>query len=600
LTECEEANQNTQKEANKYAKVIKNELYRMLSVPIMVYIIYNAYYMFFFKDCYSEQKKTDENGKNIYIHSCTPGEKGGCFTPIFPDWEALFHSVEKGKLNYFFEFIFKPVKMLYTLLNAFKAFFRKSMPLFGVVKDQVPYVFFFWTVSHVYVFLQSYGAKILSVMYGLLYLNVPDVELMSGFTLQSLTKTIITIFFGLTFLKDFADIRLFGDDNPTTTTGGTEPSPPVQGDAGVSGGAPPVPPGPDGKKPGMFSKMKSGISGAFASMTEKKTWKEWLFIPAGALMTVIKWISAILFWVFKYIISIGLTTFSMFITLVYFAWVSIFGLTTFATPIQGAGDKIDLIHRVMYTKLCDNDKDDLFKYSVKSLFFFGIYFLTEFIIIHNLLKGMKKFRDMPAPAPPQDPNMSSKKDTTANNLAVKSFMIIVYGILLVIIGLWCAYKFKFQMPDVVRAYKEQDDDNRDKRFDYACNEPDAIERESKNSVIKTIMKSDAINKAFIQEFNTKTAGMFKPSALAGFINKMGEYKDKLNEGINSVISKAKEFKDSAKDSFKRPDSRNSSTDFTASEIMKASAKANYDNFKNSIPTIPNMFAKKGGEEPEVL
>ena len=60
LEACEKANQVIQKECEQYAKVIKNEIYRLFTIPIFVYIIYNAYYLLFFKDCYGQSKTVDE------------------------------------------------------------------------------------------------------------------------------------------------------------------------------------------------------------------------------------------------------------------------------------------------------------------------------------------------------------------------------------------------------------------------------------------------------------------------------------------------------------------------------------------------------------
>jgi hypothetical protein len=356
--------------------------------------------------------------------------------------------------------------------------------------------------------------------------------------------------------------------------------------------------GPEEKKGGKVLDA-SGLKEKFGNMKNKftafvddNTWTKWLFIPSGALMTVIKWICAILYWVFKYIISVGLTTFSMFIAVVYFAWVFLFGASSYTTPNQSMSDKIDLINRVMYTKLCDNEKDSTLKYTVKSFFFFCIYFLVEGVIIHNLMKGMNEFKNMPKPNIPVSPSLSQKTNHSieSNNLAIKSFMIIVYSILISIVGLWMIYKFKYRMPDEIRGYKPGADDSINKTFVFD-NTTDEYEEQSKNNVWKTLIRSDALNKIHIQEFKDKTAGMSAPSMVAGFISKMGEYSDKLNAGVNSMMSKVSEFKSSFSSGQKDPTQQ-----FKMTDVLKANFKYHTQNMKQSLPSLPKMPRMFGSKE----
>jgi hypothetical protein len=97
------------------------------------------------------------------------------------------------------------------------------------------------------------------------------------------------------------------------------------------------------------------------------------------------------------------------------------------------------------------------------------------------------------------------------------------------------------MPDLIRGYKPDADDSINKTFVFD-NTMDSYEDESKNSVWKTLYKSDSLNKNHIQEFKEKTAGMAASSMIAGFITKIGDYSDKLNKGVNTMISKAKDFR----------------------------------------------------------
>jgi hypothetical protein len=92
------------------------------------------------------------------------------------------------------------------------------------------------------------------------------------------------------------------------------------------------------------------------------------------------------------------------------------------------------------------------------------------------------------------------------------------------------------MPEIVSAYKNRPkiDDTLDKRFKYDCESNGVYEEVSKNSISKVFMKSDTINEAFIEEFNTKTAGLKAPSTFSIFVKKMGEYTDKIGNVIGET------------------------------------------------------------------
>lgn len=577
LIECEQENQNIKNECGHYARTIKNEIYRLFVIPIILYITYNAYYIFFFKDCLSLPKETDSTGKNYFRHTCSPeaNGSGGPLTPIFPDWELSFHSMEKHKTDYFFEFLFKPLKIFYTLLNTIKTFFRKSIDG-TAIKDKVPYIFFLVTFVYIYGFIQSNSKQIIETLYSLAQFNTPDMELSKGLFLSSIAQGIIVIYFAFSFLDKFAGIRIFSDDE-STQGGGDEGQ--EQGDeekedeqdeekeeqqekeAKISGGAEgdDAEGDDDGEKENKgdnakttASRFKEGIKNGFNKLRSlsSKTWISWLFIPSGALMTVIKWISAILYWIFKYIISVGLTTLSMYIVVFYFAYMFLFGASYYTTPTQGANDKIDLMFRVMYTKLCDTKNDTILKYVVKTVFFFCIYFLVEGVIIHNLLKGMNNFKNMTTPSPIHSSPLKKTNDKiNSNNLAVKSGMIILYGLIIAVVALWCAYKFMYRMPTLVQSYKPGASELVNKTFVFD-NKTDDYETQSQNKMWKVLIKSDSLNQAHIDDFTKKTAGMEPPTSfISGFISTIGDYSDKFTDTLNSVSSKLGEYKDSMKNGF---------------------------------------------------
>jgi hypothetical protein len=556
LSKCEKENLSKHQESKYYANIIKKELYQLFTIPIIVYMVYNIFYLFFFKDCYSVTYTTDENGKNTYKHRCEGGEKGGCFTPIFPDWETMFHNVELHNTDFILEFIFKPAKMYYTIINSVKAIFRKEIG--GVVlKDKFPYLFLLLTYRYVNKFIEKNGGKIVKTIETLLYFKIPDFKFgKDPKAFYSYAKTITMFFFGISFLKNF-----FGVDpmkqleefmkRKEEDQGGQGDEENEDMEEGFMGGD-------DGQpvKKSSFSKAAAAVGNAASSLMAKAdNWKDWIMNSPTTFVTIIKIIVAIIYWILKLVIAIKFVNVSILVCILYLLWNLIFGMSTFTTPIQSVGSKIDLIHRVIYTPLCNNEKDGIFTYFAKSIIFFSIYFMVEFIIIQKFQKGMKSFGKMKNPM-----TASLGDEENKNNFAVKSFMIILYGLMICIVLLWCFYKFLIKMPDVVRAYKPQKDDTKDKRFEFNCEIKDAYEDQSKNSFIKTLFLSDLLNKTHIDEFNKKTEGIRKPSMIAGFINKIGELKKNAEQGVMMAYEKAKSLKRSAGDtfsSFKSNFSRNS-------------------------------------------
>ena len=173
------------------------------------------------------------------------------------------------------------------------------------------------------------------------------------------------------------------------------------------------------------------------------------------------------------------------------------------------------------------------------------------VILHNLMKGIKNYSNMSTNKTAYNTGLSTKtnEDADKNSMAVKTFMMVINGLLVILVLLWCLYKAIYKMPNFVRAYEDQYNPSTDKRLVYDCSkEPDMYEERSKNSVIKTMLKSDDYNKAFIEQFETRTAGMKKPPVLAGFVSKMGEYSKKLNDKLTELGEKADEYKGKASES----------------------------------------------------
>jgi hypothetical protein len=528
LSECDQNNANLQKECDKYAHTIKQELYRLFTIPIILYIVYNFYFLFFFKDCLSPTQTTDETGKNTYKHTCETGEKGGCFTPIFPDWETIFHSIESHNTDYFFQFVFKPVKLYYTFLNAFKGIFRKDIAD-HVIKDDVPYLFFLLTFFFIYRFIEKHGQLILNTLQGLMKFQLPEVPFMGKNALASYAKGIMLFCLICSFLK-----RTFIGDKPTFI------------DDFINGKETPDASGVTGTAANIAMDMATN---AFSKIgggdTSKQSWMEWLGLPTSALLFVVKCICFILYWLFKFMITIAMIPLAITIFTLYFLWNTVFGILQYTTPIHNVGSKIDLMYRIMYTKLCDNKEDGLFKYIAKSVIFFCIYLIVELIILHKLYKGASSFLKMPTAFIPNMGLNPGQIDVNKTNLSVKTAMIFLYGILFLCVVLWCIYKINFKMPFLVSSYKEHNDDTTDKRFHYDCIQKDIYEEKSNNSFMKILISSDDLNKSSMEEFKRKTTGIKKPSMVNNMIKRIGEIGSNISGTITEKFQKMQENSENA-------------------------------------------------------
>jgi hypothetical protein len=536
MSDCERENMLIHEECKEYAKKIKSEIYRMLCVPIMIYIAYNFYYMFFFKDGFDLVKKTDNEGNILYER-----EMKDCFAPIFPDWELMYHSFEGHQTDFFFEFIFKPVKMFYTFLNAFKAFFRKGFDGY-VIKDHIPYVFFLISFHSVYNFISNRGDIILRTLTTLSKLKIPDVEIMGQKAFNGYAYVVTVIFFILSFLKKFFGFSISEmiDKAQAGAQAGDATGIP-QDLLAKAGAATGINPQDLLANAGATTGINPAEIQGLASSQDKKekTWVEWIMTPGdGAFTKIMKIIIAIIYWILKFSISINMVVVSKTIFTLYFLINSVMGIGNFTTPLQGSNYKLDVIHRIFYTKLCSsNYKTEPFKYFAKSLVFVSIYFLVELVILHNLWKGMKTFSSVPKNRKTYNTGLS--KDTNQksekNSMAIRSFMLILNGILFTFVLLWCIYKAIHKRPIMVISYEAgNNSDYPDKRLNYECSQKDAYEEASKNSVLNTMMKSDGLNEIHQKQFNEKTKHMKKPSFLKGFIQKMGEYGKKINDKIVEI------------------------------------------------------------------
>jgi hypothetical protein len=204
----------------------------------------------------------------------------------------------------------------------------------------------------------------------------------------------------------------------------------------------------------------------------ENSWAKWIMTPGdGPFTKLIKIICAIIFWIIKFVVARGMVKFSLTIFNIYFFLNAVMGIGNYTTPLQSSSYKIDIIHRIFYTKLCSsNPMKEPFKYIAKCVIFVLIYFLVEMVILHNLMKGIINYSSMTSNKTAPNTGLSEKTNENAdkNSMAVKTFMMIMNGLIIVFVLLWCVYKAIYKMPNFVRAYEEQDNPSTDKRFEYDC------------------------------------------------------------------------------------------------------------------------------------
>lgn len=381
---CEAQNNAIKKQFLGYAYTIKQEFYRILIIPIVIYLVYNFYYMFLFKDCFGYAKDTS-NDEPIYEKTCDKG----CFFPQFPDWELNFHNMEKHRTDYVLEFIFKPAKCFYVFLNAMKTFFRNLTPVNFLI-NEYPYILFLGAFAGVYGIVTTYGGKLLNMMYGLMKFDIPDASF-GNFKLSYMAGAIVWI----SFFKSF--IKIYSED-------------PVK----------------------MGMNIIASNLGA-ASEAPQFPSLGWIMNSMSAIVVVFKSIIVLLYWLLRAAITVAIIPISMFITVVYFFWVSICSMFDYTDNDHSYNDKIELMDRVIYTKLFLKS-DNSAIWSLRTVCFLAVFLLTEIVIFYTLSTNLQKFNAMPAPT------IGGPGAATAFE-SVKIFMKILTYMLIVLLVIWSIFKY---------------------------------------------------------------------------------------------------------------------------------------------------------------
>jgi hypothetical protein len=508
LSACEQLKRTVKKEFLGYAKTIKREIYNLILIPVVLYTVYNIYYMFFFKD-----SSTPVYNDGIYIT-----KSGGCRNPIFPDWESYFHSYEKHNTDLFFEYIFKPSKIFYTWLNTIKAFLRNWKIGDNHLVYSAPYLWLFFSFYMFYYIWKKYGSRIFRFFKNFLK-NPTLFSLKIG--KKSKTKTsmgefIFYIFFGLSILKD-----VFGFP--------------------------------------WHSFLQMRLVPTYEDLG--KPWGLWLFESPSIPIIVIKCILFILYWVFKYFISISLIPLSFTILTIYIIYTVFFAIYNNIDDETSYSSKVELIDRIIYTKLYNTKPNhtyfnDYFKYYIKTACWIIMIFMTEILLLYVLLNGRKNIN-------------KTLTGRFANN--IKMFLNILYAVAFAFLIFWCFCKYKLKIPKLKTFYSYMKDETPpdinnpkyknkeflykydlsiyekikvaiDKRFTFDnpnietgnyCE--DNYEKLSKNNPFNILLSSDGLNAQIIKDEyeaqQEKIKNNKKPSFIAKWsdkiIGKMGNFGDKM-------------------------------------------------------------------------
>jgi hypothetical protein len=406
LSECERLKRQVKAEFTKYAKIIKNEIYRIVFIPIVIYIVYNMYYMFFFRDAAGRVKY--ETGEYI-------NEGFFCKNPLFPDWETYFHTYDNHNADLVIEYIFKPAKMIYTLLNAFKATIR-TLPFIGIDAGIIPpYIYLFATLLIFNDVSKKYGDEIMD-FYNNFYntLSLPNTTTWNGW--KETAKAVIITFFSLSIVKDVCGFNWHEMLQLFSVTVLDE------------------------------DKLEE---------PKQRSWVEWLTSPPYLMIFMIfKSIIFILYWIFKYSLAIQMIPIALFIAVIYFTYTCFFAIYNNCDSECDYFSKRELIDRIIYTRLYDVPKKlekwyEWGLYLFKTVCWLLMVFMIELLSIWILKEGLNKITS----------NIGGSKYADG----LKLILITIYSCIFCLIGLWCFYKYTFKLPIMETFFSIEKDDPEPKK-----------------------------------------------------------------------------------------------------------------------------------------
>jgi hypothetical protein len=501
LSPCEKEQEKKKKKIKGYAKTIKEELYKILLAPVSIYVAYNFYYLFFFKDCADPTKTYNETtGDTTYMNTC---EK--CTTPVFPDLESYFHHYEEHKLDFFFELLFKPTKLLYTSFNVIKAFFRKEVSLFAnpiVPKDEFPYIFLFSCFIFFYnYFIYNFFTNkegnykdILSVFKHIIGLDFDKLnESVTGLrnnelTFNNLNNVMrkggiagVAFMVTLIFVAETVIRNIFGYSLKS-----------------------------------LFNNIAAKVNPTVKQDNEDyftNSWIFWIGNTMNPLVGVLKFLYMLLYWFARVYIVFLLIPLSVTIIILYFIYNLFVGIYNNSSTDISMFDKIELINRTIYTKLYSESSNTIM-FMIKSVFWFLFFYLYEFIAILVLIISLTTILK----------RIDSNEITTVISMF---FLFFIVGIVL-----WCAYKYKLIKPKLDGDYMRYDNSKQFNMF----NCKDEYEKETDNHMLNIFVASDIYNKDIIKQYMDKRKNEIENKTPSGLQKSFGSMVNFFGDKMNSAKS----------------------------------------------------------------
>jgi hypothetical protein len=508
LTECEKEQERKKKKIKGYAKTIKEELYKILLAPVTIYIAYNFYYLFFFKDCTESVKTYNETtGDTDYKNT-----SDNCTTPIFPDVETYFHYYEEHKLDLLFELFFKPVKFLYTLANSLKAIFRNEFSLLSanaiVPKDEFPYIFLFACIIFFYNYLiydfskneegnYKYVLSIFNHIIGLDFdklnesvtgLRMDQLQVNKTEDIESILKKggiaayvfmITILFFTETMIHHIGGVSIKSMFNNIATK--------------------------------AFS--SDGVIDSDYKKDYENSWLFWVTNTTNPLVGILKFLYMLFYWFLKGFIVVKLIPLSITIVILYFIYNMFVGIYNNSTADVSMFDKFDLMNRSIYTKLYSESSNTIM-FMIKSVFWFLFFYLYEFIAILVLIISLTTILK----------RIDSNEITTVISMF---FLFFIVGIVL-----WCAYKYKLIKPKLDGDYMRYDNSKQFNMF----NCKDEYEKETDNHMLNIFVASDIYNKDIIKQYMDKRKNEIENKTPSGLQKSFGSMVNFFGDKMKSAKS----------------------------------------------------------------
>jgi uncharacterized membrane-anchored protein len=270
--------------------------------------------------------------------------------------------------------------------------------------------------------------------------------------------------------------------------------------------------------------VKKTVTDTMSNSTN--SWIVWI-VSSTPFVGILKLIYALLYWFAKGYVVFMLVPFAVTLIILYFIYNLFMGIYNNSSDDISISDKIELITRIIYTKLYDVKESNDFIYLVKSIFWFFFFYLYEFIAILVLITGLMTF-------------LKYIDSVEINTVITMFYLFFIVGIVL-----WSMYKYKILKPKLDDTY-QRDENNKQFTFDlFNCK--DSYEKNTGNSMFNIFIASDAYNKHIIDEHmakkkeemsKNKPSGLQKTfgSMVSFFGDKMQSAKSFVQSNVNNIGS----------------------------------------------------------------